>query len=122
MLRLLLAILALAASPAFAAEEPSSGEKAPFEQMIQFMRTESNRPIVWLVVFKITATRAEDMNRIHIAMPRVVDEVIVKLTGAEVATRRPDIAEIKQTVMESITSFVGQIEGLDVTVQKLGRV
>jgi hypothetical protein len=68
------------------------------------------------------ATHAEDLNKVHIALPRIVDAVIVRLTSGETAARRPDIAEIKQTVTDAIVDNVGQIEGLDVTIQKLGKV
>ena len=123
MLRLMLAILAiLAAPPVLAAEDANGGSKTPIDQMVQFMRTESNRPQVWLVSFKIIATHAEDLNKVHIALPRIVDAVIVRLSSGENAARRPEIGEIKQTVTDAITDNVGQIEGLDVTIQRLGRV
>lgn len=123
MLRLSLAILVLMAmTPIAAAEESSGSQKTPIDQMVQFMRTEGNRPQVWLVAFKIMATHAEDLNKVHIALPRIVDSIIVRLTSGENAARRPELAEIKQTISDAITENVGQIEGLDVTIQKLGRV
>ena len=123
MLRLLLFILATAAAtPLAAAEDANGGSKTPIDSMVQFMRTESNRPQVWLVSFKIMATNPADLNKVHIALPRIVDNIIVRLTSGENAARRPEVAEIKQTVIDAINENVGQVEGLDVTIQKLGRV
>ncbi len=119
---LILFLTIMTAAPAIAAEESGSGEKAPIDQMIQFMRTEGNHPQVWLVYFKITATHAADLSKVHNAMPHIVDDIIVKLTSGDNAVRRPEVAEVKQTVNDAILENVGQIEGLDVTIQKLGRV
>jgi hypothetical protein len=122
MLKLVLAMLAILAATPVAAAEESGGQKTPIDQMVQFMRTEANRPQVWLVSFKIMATHGEDLNKVHIALPRIVDSVIVRLSSGENAARRPELAEIKQTITDSIIENVGQIEGLDVTIQRLGRV
>jgi len=113
--------IAAASFSAAAAETKSGGETAPLEQTLQFMRSEGGRPQVWLVAFKIAAPHAEDLNKVHIAQPRIVDGLLVKLTSGETAARRPEISELKQAIMEAIVDQVGTVEGLDVSIQKLGR-